>query len=504
MADRIEPVNADELLGQVLDGRYRVDAVLGMGGFGMVFRGLQTSMGRPIALKTLHPQLAAAPAFFERFKREAEIASRLKHPNIITIYDFGRTPDGICYFVMEYLEGESLRERVRRDGPLTLRNAAAIVEQVALGLSHAHHQGVIHRDVKPHNIMLSEVDGEEYVKLLDFGLVKAMEAEGEEQLTSTGQVLGTPQYMPPEQAGGDEVDERSDLYSLTGVLHFCLTGRSPYGANSVGKALSLGLAAALAPLNTQRQGAPVPDALDRFLEKGLSPEKDDRFQSAEELVASLHAALTGAPDTVLDAVPIFVPDQKEGSGSSSRAQGSRPRARAVTVASRPLPRSATRASQVAVRPAPEPASRTGLFVAVVGVGLAAVALATYLALKPAAQAGVPPAASAPRAAQAETRATVVDPPAPALQVTLDTTPTNAEVFEDGVLVGRTPLLIADWKKGQTRTLAFRLAGFREIERALRPEASGPLAFTLEAVAPRPTPLPPRRPGKRKDDPEAFE
>src|SRR4051794_20030364 len=179
--DAIETVNAADYLGKTLDGRYRLDTVLGQGGMGLVFGGLQTSMQRPVALKTLHPQLAMAPTFFERFKREAEMASRLHHPNIITIYDFGKTAEGLCYYVMEMLAGESLRERIKRDGPFSLREAAAIIEQAAAGLAHAHHSNVIHRDIKPHNIMLTSVDGNEYVKVLDFGLVKAMEQEEEEQ-----------------------------------------------------------------------------------------------------------------------------------------------------------------------------------------------------------------------------------------------------------------------------------------------------------------------------------
>src|SRR5689334_20144158 len=158
------------LIGKVLDGRYEIESVLGQGGMGMVFRAMQTAIKRPVALKTLHPSLAAAPQFFERFRREAEVASRLRHPNIITIFDFGR--------------------------------------------AHAHTENVVHRDIKPHNLLISAVDGHDFVKILDFGLVKALETEDEDQLTTTGQVLGTPQYMPPEQAGGEVVDRRSDLYSL--------------------------------------------------------------------------------------------------------------------------------------------------------------------------------------------------------------------------------------------------------------------------------------------------
>ncbi len=488
MADPIETVNADELIGKVLDGRYRVDSVLGYGGFGMVFRGVQTSIQRPIALKTLHPQLAMAPTFFERFKREAEIASRLKHPNIITIYDFGRTPEGLCYFVMELLEGESLRERVRRDGPFTLREAAAVIEQVALGVGHAHHQNVIHRDLKPHNIMLSEVDGNEYVKVLDFGLVKAIEQEEEEQhLTSTGQVLGTPQYMPPEQAGGDVVDRRSDLFSLTGVLFYCLTGRSPYGANNVKKALTLGMAGNVDPIDSLRQGAPVPEAIDRFIVKGLKPEKEDRFQSTEEFITALQAALAGVPDAVLDAVPAKPegPDAGAagGASSASRRQGaSRSKIKGVS-ASRAIPRSGSR-----MEPSPPPASKgPRAAVWLLALLFAGGGLAFLLARSaPSSPTETGPAVAPPTSSSVQR----------AIKVTVRTTPDGAEVLEGESLLGRTPLSL-ELEKGVVRSLSFRLAGYRDLQRSFKAEVDQDLSFALEPSGPRPTSTP--RPPKRKNE-----
>ena len=181
-----------KLIGQVLDGRYQIEDVLGQGGMGMVFRATQTSVQRQVAVKTLHPTLAMAPQFFERFKREAEMASRLRHPNIITIFDFGRSQDGTCYYVMELLEGDSLKQLVKREGPLPIRRAVDLIEQAGRALAHAHEMGAIHRDLKPHNMMVQRLDQKDFVKVLDFGLVKALEQEEHEQLTSTGQVLGTP------------------------------------------------------------------------------------------------------------------------------------------------------------------------------------------------------------------------------------------------------------------------------------------------------------------------
>lgn len=527
-----EAVNAQELIGKVLDGRYKVEGVLGQGGMGMVFKGLQTSVQRPVALKTLHPQLAMAPTFFERFRREAEIASRLHHPNIITIFDFGRTPDGLCYYVMEMLQGSSLRDRVKQQGPLTLREAAAVIEQVAAGVAHAHHANVIHRDLKPHNIMLSEVDGNEYVKVLDFGLVKALEQEDEEQLTSTGQVLGTPQYMPPEQAGGEVVDQRSDLFALTAVFYFCLTGHSPYGANSVRKALTLSLAGNVPPVETYRKGAAVPRAVDDFIVRGLKPEKDDRFQTCEEFVQSLHAALAGAPDSLLDAVPTVNADpagREPGSGSSSASRGKSPSSRgkapskSISAVSRPLPKASSRIEAPVTKesaalkpsrqpsraePPPEPPRASGpplgVLVGVVGalVLLIGGALAWKISAGPAAD-------QAPPLPSPQVKVTPPPEPTPRVEngparVTLRTIPEGAEVQEDGVSIGNTPLTL-DWPRGSTRSLTFKLSGHKELIKTLRSEADQTFDFQLETLtAPKPGPGNKRPPPKSDPDIGAFD
>jgi len=517
--DPFDAVNAQALIGQTLDGRYRIDAVLGQGGMGMVFKGLQTSMQRPVALKTLHPQLAMAPSFFERFRREAEIASRLHHPNIITIFDFGKTADGLCYYVMELLEGESLRQRVKRQGPMTLREAAAVLEQTALGVGHAHKQNVIHRDLKPHNVMLTQVDGNEYVKVLDFGLVKALEQEDEEHLTSTGQVLGTPQYMPPEQAGGEVVDRRSDLYSLTGVLFYCLTGHSPFGANTVRKALTAALTGQVPSVATYRQGAPVPEAVDRFIARGLKPEKDDRFQSADEFIQALLAATAGVPDAVLDAQPTFTPDtgKESGSGSSSAskkgsgsASRSRPASRSVSAVSKPIPRASPKvevAPSLAEPAAPPRSAPWGLLVGIAAALVLVIggAVAWKLSSKqPEAHLAPPPVPPRVEPTPGQRPGPPPDAPRPAkVSVTLKTKPAGAEVIEDGVVIGKTPLTTG-FEPGATRTLTFRLAEFRDLEKSLRPEADQEFEFALERTAPARPPPGKKGPKKPEDDVSAFE
>jgi serine/threonine-protein kinase len=310
------------LLGKTLDGRYEIEDILGQGGMGMVYRATQTSVKRPVAVKTLHASLATAPTFFERFRREAEVASQLSHPNIITVFDFGQAPDGTCYFVMELLEGLSLKELVKDGGPLSLRRTVNIIEQAARGLAHAHAMGAVHRDLKPHNIMVQPLDGMDYVKVLDFGLVKALEQEEDEHLTSTGQVLGTPQYMPPEQAGGEDVDQRSDLYSLGGVFFYCLTGGSPFGANTVRKALMASLNGTVPTVNSKRNGAPVPRKVDEFLRKALAREKKDRHPSAEAFIDDMLDSVADLSDEELDAAPNGPMLSDAGGGSSSRGSKS--------------------------------------------------------------------------------------------------------------------------------------------------------------------------------------
>ncbi len=498
MAQSPIETNAQALIGKVLDGRYRIDAVLGAGGMGMVFKGMQTSVQRPIAVKTLHPELAMATQFFERFRREAEIASRLHHPNIITIFDFGRDTDGLCYYVMEYLEGVSLKQRVKGQGPMTLREATSVIEQAAQGLGHAHKQGVIHRDIKPHNIMLAAVDGAEYVKVLDFGLVKAMESEEEEHLTSTGQVLGTPQYMPPEQAGGDTVDHRSDLYSLTGTLFYCLTGHSPFGANSVRKALQAAITQSVPPVSTYRLGAPVPKSIDALIAKGLKAEQDERFQSTDEFVEALGEALAGLSDAELDAVPTYVTDGGKESGSGSSA--GRPATKAVSAVSRAKGAS----SRVEVSaPAKSPAA-TIVVAALAVLGLVAGAVAWKATRSDPAPEQPPPLRVEARPVDAPAVHEARPEPAPPLKITLQTLPAGAEVLEGDAVIGRTPLPL-EWTKGSQRTFVFRLAGYRDLEKSLKPESDQQLEFPLDAV-PKAGPSPGRGKVTKKkgDDISAFD
>ncbi len=523
-----------QMVGKVLDGRYEIQAVLGQGGMGMVFEAEQTSVRRPVAVKTLHPALASAPQFFERFRREAEVASRLRHPNIITIFDFGRTADGICYYVMELLQGESLKQIVKRDGPMSLRRAVNIIEQAARGLAHAHNQNVVHRDVKPHNITVQNLDGQDFVKVLDFGLVKALEADDDaEQLTSTGQVLGTPQYMPPEQAGGETVDHRSDLYSLAGVFYYCLTGTSPFQANTVRKALNAALTRTVSPVATYRSGAVVPRELDEFFRKALARDKEDRYQSAEEFIAEMKAAIARASDAELDALPTTAAGERKDAGSGSHSgqngragkrkgsgAGSGPSKRApsnvivdpalggktISAASRrttagEIPSQKGQAPTLPSEVAPR---QSGRRVALFAVPLAVFAIGGGVVWKLT-------SADAPRSAEvaAPSKPMVQEPPKPPppapaepaeVKVTLTSNPPGASVFDaSGVLLGTTPLE-RTWAKDQLHTVRLELSGYITKSLPFRVSSDQVLNVDLE---PEPA-AKPTRPKKKRDDIPVFE
>jgi serine/threonine-protein kinase len=460
----------------VLDGRYKIEAVLGQGGMGMVFRATQTSIHRPVAVKTLSPGLAATSQFFERFRREAEIASRLRHPNVITIYDFGRAQDGTCYYVMELLEGESLRELVKRDGPMSLRRAVNVIEQACRGLAHAHEQGAVHRDIKPHNLMLQQLDGRDFVKVLDFGLVKAVEQDEEQQLTSTGQVLGTPQYMPPEQAGGEDVDHRSDLYSMGAVFYFCLTGTSPYGANTVRKALTAVLTQPLPTVASKRQGAPVPRAVEEFFQKALAREQEDRFQSAQEFLDAMLDAVEDLSPEELDALPTGSPADsgvsKPGRSSPSGARSPRPLGVAARGSSKPSARGSHSSAASAPRAQPsvpqhtQPVGEDTRFgssgvrkVALVVVPLLLLAAGSaFIGLRRATPAEAPP----PPVEVKKPEAPSVDS---MLRVQLRSTPAGAAVFVGDVQIGTTPL-DRQLRRDEIHELTFRLPGHRDAQRKL--------------------------------------
>lgn len=222
-------LNNPEMIGRIIDGRYRLDAKIGVGGMGAVYRATRLLIGDEVAIKILHHDQASLPNSAERFRREAQAAARLKHPNAVSIYDFGISADGLQYLVMELMEGRSLRDIVNQEGALTVSTAVEIVTQVCAALDEAHRQNIIHRDIKPDNIVINETSYGLRVKVLDFGIAKLRDQQVS-HLTQTGSVVGTPHYMSPEHCMGEELDGRSDVYSLGIVIYEMLCGAVPFNS----------------------------------------------------------------------------------------------------------------------------------------------------------------------------------------------------------------------------------------------------------------------------------
>jgi serine/threonine-protein kinase len=281
----VDRTNGD-LSGRTLGGRYRVESELGRGGMAKVYRGTDSVLGRPVAVKVLSAQYAEDANFVTRFRREAQAAARLNHPNLVQVYDTG-SDDGIHYIVMEYVEAKTLADYLAGGGRIMPDRAIELAEAVCDALDVAHAQGVIHRDVKPANIMVTR-DGR--VKVTDFGIARVMTNETVEQ---TAAVLGTASYLSPEQAQGGAIDQRSDLYSLGCVLYEMLTGRPPFTADSPVAVASKHVLEQ--PIPPSRSNPDVSPQLDAVVMRALAKNPDNRYQSASEMREDLERARQGLP-----------------------------------------------------------------------------------------------------------------------------------------------------------------------------------------------------------------
>jgi tetratricopeptide (TPR) repeat protein len=271
----------DPLIGTVLGERYRIISRLGIGGMGAVYRAEHMTLKRDVAVKVLLPDISGKDEFIRRFHREAESASRLSHLNIIAVNDFGRSADGLLFLVMEFLDGDALTSVIRQ-GPVALPRALAIFKQMLDGLEHAHAAGIVHRDLKPDNIMLVEREGRvDVAKILDFGIAKVTDAENNrEALTQAGVIFGTPEYLSPEQALGDVVDARADLYAAGVILFEMLTGRRPFESDDKVKIVSMHLCHPVPAVHTVNPDVVIPMPIADLVMQALEKPRENRFLSA--------------------------------------------------------------------------------------------------------------------------------------------------------------------------------------------------------------------------------
>jgi serine/threonine-protein kinase len=278
----------------VLGGRYRIERLLGEGGMGAVYQAEHTHMRKRLAVKVLHPEMSRLPEVVARFEREAMAAAHIEHPNVAGATDFGKLEDGSFFLVLEYVEGQSLREAIGR-GRLELGRALHVTRQIASALGRAHALGIVHRDLKPENVMLVRRDGDpDFVKVLDFGIAKVPvgelvgEAKGPGQvLTQLGMVYGTPEYMAPEQALGQPVDARADLYSLGAMAFEMIAGSRPYRHDSKVTLLGMHVTAPIPRMAERAPDAGIPPEVDAIVTRLLAKEAAARFTDAKELVEAI-------------------------------------------------------------------------------------------------------------------------------------------------------------------------------------------------------------------------
>jgi eukaryotic-like serine/threonine-protein kinase len=458
---------ADPLLGRVFDGRYRVEARIGEGGMGVVYRATHIALNKTIAVKVLRAEMTRDADAVQRFAQEAQAASSIGHENIVDISDFGRLPDGNAYFVMEYLNGRALSDLIKLGGALPVVDALSILKQVAGALGAAHQRGIVHRDLKPDNIhVLKRGELDNFVKVLDFGIAKV---GSNNKLTRTGTVFGTPHYMSPEQAAGQSVDARTDIYALGVIMYEMFAGHVPFDADTFMAVLTKHMFEKPAPLQSPQAGRYL-GALERITMRALEKKPDQRYQSMFELIADLDRAAGGQ-------LPVLT-------------EAARPNA-ALADALEPRSKSEMDLAAVTAPPDLDPSdapvlpggrSRTGLLVAA-GAGLLLAGLVGFWLLpsRPGgASSVVPPpvlpASQAPlttQPAQAPAPSHTVEPSGSAEQrgpVELTSAPSGATVLLDGAIIGNTPASLPR-PTGRTLELELRAEGY-EGER-VRVEESSP-------------------------------
>ncbi len=498
---------ADHLVGEVLGGRYLVEERLGEGGMGVVYRARHVELGRQFAVKVLRQDFGSDSESVERFAQEARAASGIGHPHIVNVVDFGSAEDGSPYLVMEFLQGEPLSHRLAREGALPQEEALAIAEQIADALQAAHALGVVHRDLKPDNVFLVPTTEGVTVKLLDFGVAKVLGAA--RKLTRTGVIFGTPQYMSPEQAAGQAVDHRADLYALGLLLYEMLTGRVPFQGDTFMGVLSQHMFDP-PPSPSEVCGhdlGPVEQLVLWALEK--SPEA--RPADARAFLEALHRVRAGAP------IETAAPSEPPGITRALKAPGTRPAPEPGTRALRPvlaagqeMEAAPLSEATLAAIPGLAPRVRSPWLVAGVAAGVFAVggvAILLWRARSTPPRAPVtstearapkqravertspPPMAPTPppSAPGSNSEARAERPPhtrsaPPRHRIAVRSIPLGAEVLEGDAILGNTPLTLV-LRPGQRRTIRLRAKGHKPRQVTLSAQSASPVEVRLAPVSP---------------------
>ncbi|WP_437288009.1 serine/threonine protein kinase [Sorangium sp. So ce406] len=496
---------SDPLLGKVLNQKFKIHSLLATGGMGVIYRGEQIALERQVAIKVLTPTNSSNqidPNFHKRFFLEASILARLQHPNIVTVFDYGRVEnmEPERYFMaMEFLEGETLFRRLRKAGRLTAPDAMGVARQIARGLREAHKHGVVHRDLKPSNVML--VPGEdtgELVKILDFGLVKVL-ADDSEELTQQGSFLGSPRFMSPEQISHGKVDLRTDVYSLGVIVYQMLCGKVPFEAQNSVQILIAHLQQPVPRMRERNPEADVPEVLEAFVMRCLSKEPDGRPANMEAFIRGLgECAQAMGLSPAFGSTGLVTMD----SGGTGRMPTPMPPVRVMTAIPAPPSSSAAGAASpvddaslgAASRPADAaPQGRKGIVLVAVGV-LAVAGIGVAMSQ-------MRPSEPAPVAAPQEKPPQVAPPPPDVSSFVLmvESMPSGAEVLEDGQPLGNTPLQLSITNssvRASPRRLTVRQEGYEPYSIVQGPsDQSVRLVATLtkRAAAPTSTPAAPTPP-----------